>query len=270
MLIEGTQKLEISAFHDGQLDHHQEDLVACEVPVALVYNGISHVVMMATPKDLIYFAIGFSLAEGIIQSPRDIYGIDIETQDTGIEVRVELASRCFMQLKEKRRNLTGRTGCGVCGTEQIAQVLQPLNPLANTAQLNLHDVCKALDYLKQVEVIGRETGCTHAAVWLDLKGQLIAGFEDIGRHVALDKLLGYRAKQPVQQGVILVSSRASYEIVQKVAHCGVEILLAVSAPTSLAVDIAKRVDLSLAGFFRGNKAVIYHDSGRFKIEAAVI
>lgn len=262
-MVDTIRTCSVHKFYDATIEQPQDDTIAIEKPVALVYNGISHVVMMATPKDLDYFAIGFSLTEGIIASPREIYGIDIEQTAQGIEVQIELSSRRFAQLKDKRRNLTGRTGCGICGTEQIDEVCKVLPRLPMTAQISLANFTDSPQYLKQVQLVGEQTGCTHAAVWLDLHGQFIAGFEDIGRHVALDKLLGYRAKQAEQQGVILVSSRASYEMVQKAANCGIEILLAVSAATSMAVDMAQQCNLSLVGFFRGHKGVIYSGNERF-------
>jgi len=261
-MVEVIKSVEVNKFNDAIIACAKDDMIAIEMPVALIYNGISHVVMMATPKDLDHFAIGFSLTEGIIQSPNEIYGIDIKETPKGIEVHIELSSRRFMSLKEKRRNLTGRTGCGICGTEQIDEVYKSLPWLPQTAQILLANFNHSLKHLKQVQIVGEQTGCTHAAVWLDVKGQFIAGFEDIGRHVALDKLLGYRATKSNQQGIILVSSRASYEMVQKVANCGVEILLAVSATTSMAVDMAKQCNLTLVSFFRGEKAVIYSGKER--------
>jgi FdhD protein len=261
----GIETVKVNKFKHGQLQPLQDDTIAIEKPIALIYNGISHVVMMATPKDLDYFAIGFSLTEKIIDSVNDIYGIDIIDTKQGIEVHIELSSRRFMQLKEKRRNLTGRTGCGICGTEQIEQICQPIAPLSLNDKINLSDFQQSLDHLTQVQTVGCQTGCTHAAAWLDLSGNFIAGFEDIGRHVALDKLLGYRAKsqqQNNQKGVILVSSRASYEMVQKAARCGVEILLAVSAATSMAIEQAKQSQLTLVGFFRGAQGVIYTNHER--------
>lgn len=257
------QSIQVDKFAKQQLEHIY-DVIAVEKPVALIYNGISHVVMMTLPKDLDHFAIGFSLTEGIIESPNEIYGIDIIEIDQGVEVHIELSSRRFAQLKEKRRNLTGRTGCGICGSEQLEQVCQLLPKLPKTAQIQLVDFYQAHHYLRNVQIIGEQTGCTHAAVWLSLQGKFIAGFEDIGRHVALDKLLGYRAKQADQQGVIIVSSRASYEMVQKVAKCGIEILLAVSATTAMAVDMAKQCNLTLVSFFRGEKGVIYSQPDRIK------
>lgn len=235
----------------------EQDWLAEEVPVALVYNGISHVVMMASPKDLEWFALGFSLSEGIVQSPQEIYGIDVAPACNGIEVRIELSSRRFAGLKARRRALDGRTGCGVCGVEQLAEIGKPVPPLPFTQTFPLVSLETALAQLEQVQQVGQLTGCTHAAAWIDPQGALQGGCEDVGRHVALDKLLGLRAKQPWQQGAVLVSSRASYEMVQKSAMCGVEILFAVSAATSLAVDVAQRCNLTLVGFCRPGRATVY-------------
>lgn len=241
----------------GQLAQANQDWLAEEVPVALVYNGISHVVMMATPKDLEQFALGFSLSEGIIASPQEIYGMDVVTACNGLEVHVELSSRRFMALKEHRRAMAGRTGCGVCGVEQLDEIAKPIAPLPFTQTWPLAKLNQALSQLKNVQPIGRLTGCTHAAAWITPQGELTMGCEDVGRHVALDKLLGYRARAATGAGAVLVSSRASYEMVQKSAMCGVEILFAVSAATALAVEVAARCRLTLVGFSKPDRATIY-------------
>ncbi|EKY3199911.1 formate dehydrogenase accessory sulfurtransferase FdhD [Cronobacter turicensis] len=235
----------------------EPDWLAEEVPVALVYNGISHVVMMASPKDLEIFALGFSLSEGIVESSHEIYGMDIIHGCNGIEIQVELSSRRFMGLKERRRNLAGRTGCGVCGVEQLNDIVRPLAPLPFTQTFALANLDGALRQLASVQPVGEITGCTHAAAWLTPQGDIAGGHEDVGRHVALDKLLGRRAREAWQQGAVLVSSRASYEMVQKAATCGVEILFAVSAATTLAVEVAERCNLTLVGFSRPGRATIY-------------
>nr|WP_128175316.1 MULTISPECIES: formate dehydrogenase accessory sulfurtransferase FdhD [Erwiniaceae] len=239
------------------LQEEQADWLADEMPVALVYNGISHVVMMATPKDLEAFAIGFSLSEGIIDSPQDIFGIDVVPSCDGIEVQIELSSRRFMGLKERRRAMAGRTGCGVCGVEQLNEIGKPIAPLAFTQTFHLDNLDSALHQLKDFQPVGQLTGCTHAAAWIAPGGQLSGGYEDVGRHVALDKLLGYRSQNAWQQGAVLVSSRASYEMVQKSAICGVEILFAVSAATRLAVEVAERSNLTLVGFSKPGRATVY-------------
>lgn len=253
-LLAGVEQVLVS--RRGHLAQETADLLAQEVPVALVYNGISHVVMMASPCDLELFALGFSLSEGIIRSSADIYGMDIEPSCQGIAVNIELSSRCFAALKARRRALAGRTGCGICGTEQLAEIHRELPRLPMTQRFSLSQMDSALSALREVQLIGNLTGCTHAAVWLSSQGELLGGCEDIGRHVALDKLLGLRARKQWQQGVLLVSSRASYEMVQKAAACGVEILFAVSAATTLARETALQCGLTLVCFTRPGRAVV--------------
>ena len=251
--------VELSVHRPPHITDAIPDFLAEEVPVALVYNGISHVVMMASPKDLELFAIGFSLSEGIIEHPQDIYGMDVVQACNGLEVQIELSSRRFMGLKERRRALAGRTGCGVCGVEQLNDIGKPVSPLPFTQTFNLAHLDPALEHLNDVQPIGQLSGCAHAAAWVLPSGEIAGGHEDVGRHVALDKLLGRRARESEvwQQGAALVSSRASYEMVQKSAMCGVEILFAVSAATTLAVEVAERCNLTLVGFCKPGRATIY-------------
>lgn len=250
------------------ITHGIPDFLAEEVPVALVYNGISHVVMMASPKDLELFAIGFSLSEGIIEHPQDIFGMDVVQVCNGLEVQIELSSRRFMGLKERRRALAGRTGCGVCGVEQLNDIGKPIVPLPFTQTFNLKHLDHALEHLNDVQPIGQLSGCTHAAAWVLPSGNIAGGHEDVGRHVALDKLLGRRAGESETwlQGAALVSSRASYEMVQKAAMCGVEILFAVSAATTLAVEVAQRCNLTLVGFCKPGRVTIYTHPKRLIID----
>ena len=251
--------VELSVHRPPHITDAIPDFLAEEVPVALVYNGISHVVMMASPKDLELFAIGFSLSEGIIDHPQEIYGMDVVQACNGLEVQIELSSRRFMGLKERRRALAGRTGCGVCGVEQLNDIGKPVAPLPFTQTFDLARLDHALEHLNDVQPIGQLSGCTHAAAWVLPSGDIAGGHEDVGRHVALDKLLGRRARESDvwKQGAALVSSRASYEMVQKSAMCGVEILFAVSAATTLAVEVAERCNLTLVGFCKPGRATIY-------------
>ena len=260
--------VELSVHRPPHISHATPDFLAEEVPVALVYNGISHVVMMASPKDLELFAIGFSLSEGIIAHPQEIYGMDVVQACNGLEVQIELSSRRFMGLKERRRALAGRTGCGVCGVEQLNDIGKPIVPLPFTQTFNLAHLDRALEHLNDVQPIGQLSGCTHAAAWVLPSGSLAGGHEDVGRHVALDKLLGRRARESNvwQQGAALVSSRASYEMVQKSAMCGVEILFAVSAATTLAVEVAERCNLTLVGFCKPGRATIYTHPQRLIVD----
>ncbi|QQE39725.1 formate dehydrogenase accessory sulfurtransferase FdhD [Enterobacter asburiae] len=259
--------VELSVHRPPHITHATPDFLAEEVPVALVYNGISHVVMMASPKDLELFAIGFSLSEGIIDHPQEIYGMDVVQACNGLEVQIELSSRRFMGLKERRRALAGRTGCGVCGVEQLNDIGKPVAPLPFTQTFDLARLDHALEHLNDVQPIGQLSGCTHAAAWVLPSGDIAGGHEDVGRHVALDKLLGRRARESDvwMQGAALVSSRASYEMVQKSAMCGVEILFAVSAATTLAVEVAERCNLTLVGFCKPGRATIYTHPQRLMV-----
>ncbi|WP_044170049.1 formate dehydrogenase accessory sulfurtransferase FdhD [Candidatus Pantoea carbekii] len=247
----------VSVWKRHNLNKRTVDWLAEEIPIALIYNGISHVVIMATPNDLEIFALGFSLSEGIIASPSDIFGIDVVLVCKGIEVKIELSSRCFIALKKQRRTMFGRTSCGLCGIEQLDQIDKYIKPLAFTQNFNLANVDIGLAQLRDYQLIGNITGCTHIAAWMSPEGNLLVAFEDVGRHVALDKLLGYCSKNMWYKGAVLLSSRASYEIVYKSAMCGVEILFVVSAVTCLAVDIAKRFNVSLIGFSKLGRATIY-------------
>lgn len=240
----------------------RQDTLAKEVPVALVYNDIAHTVMMCSPRDLEDFAMGFSLTEGIIDKPADIYGIDIEEVCNGMEARIELATRCFVALKDHRRTLTGRTGCGICGAEQIQQVYKNVAKLDRTLTFNICQFDTCLQQLYEAQELGKQTGSTHAAAFFSVEGKLLAIREDVGRHVALDKLLGWHAKADKPQGFIVVTSRASYEMVQKTVSCGIEMLVAISAATDLAVQMAEQYNLTLVGFARESRATIYSGKER--------
>ena len=241
----------------------KSDFVIDEVPAALVYNGISHTVMMVTPQHLEDFALGFSLAEGIVQDISDVYDIEVQPGcGRGVEVHVTVSSESFWKLKEHRRTMAGRTGCGICGTESLEGVMRPLKALPFTQRFDLKHYGAGLAGIAQTEELRSLTGGTHAAVWLRPDGTVAFGREDVGRHVALDKLLGCRARTKEFDGALFVSSRASYEMVQKAAACGVEILFAVSAPTALAVEVARRCNLTLVAFCREKRANIYTHSQR--------
>ena len=206
--------------------------------------------------------MGFSLTEGIIDKPADIYGIDIEEVCNGMEARIELATRCFVALKDHRRTLTGRTGCGICGAEQIQQVYKNVAKLDRTLTFNICQFDTCLQQLYEAQELGKQTGSTHAAAFFSVEGKLLAIREDVGRHVALDKLLGWHAKADKPQGFIVVTSRASYEMVQKTVSCGIEMLVAISAATDLAVQMAEQYNLTLVGFARESRATIYSGKER--------
>ena len=235
------------------------DNVAEEVPVALEYNGISHAVMLATPADLEDFALGFSLTEGIIESPAELYSCEAIEDCNGIRVELEISSERLFALKERRRNLTGRTGCGLCGTESLPQAVRMPSPVTSTASFTVAQLHAAFRQMESLQALQQVTGATHAAAWMDMDGQVVLVREDVGRHNALDKLIGAlnRARVDTRIGAAIVTSRASYEMTQKAASAGIGILAAVSAPTALAVRIAQAVNLTLVGFVRASSHVVY-------------
>ena len=166
-------------------------------------------------------------------------------------------------LKDQRRQLVGRTGCGLCGIEHLKQAMKPVNTVPDTQIIPLSVINQSLKFLNENQELANRTGCTHAAVWLNEHGELAAIYEDVGRHVALDKLIGAREKySQLTKGAILITSRASYEIVQKATSVGVEILFAVSAPTALAINLAEESGLTLIGFCREGRATIYTNKHR--------
>jgi FdhD protein len=234
------------------------DILAEEVPVALVYNGISHAVMLATPQDLEDFALGFSLTEGILDSGADLYGIEVIEQENGLALQLEVAAACFQRLKEKRRNLTGRTGCGLCGSESLDQALRlPINKVEQLTTITHQAIKVALANIRGFQHLQGLTGATHASAWASVEGEVLLLREDVGRHNALDKLIGAMAKKDRQQGFILTTSRASYEMVQKTVSAGCNILVAISAPTGLAIRMAQQSNLTLVGFAREQGFVVY-------------
>lgn len=235
------------------------DDLAEEVPVALEYNGIAHAVMLATPSDIEAFALGFSLSEGILAAPRELYDVEVEHGEMGITVRMHVSSRAFMALKVRRRTLSGRTGCGLCGTERLEQVRQVLPVLHPASRLSAAAVRRALASLETYQPVARLTGGTHAAAWCAPDGRLLGVFEDVGRHNALDKLIGAMslARTNLHDGFALITSRASMEMVQKAATVGMPAMVAISAPTALAVRIAEQCGMTLLAFARGDSFVAY-------------
>ncbi len=246
-------------YRDGRLAAGKAAL-AVEVPIALQYNGISHAVMLATPGDLEDFALGFSLSEGIIERATDLYGVEVAHGAEGITLALDIATGAFARLKERRRSLAGRTGCGICGTESLDQVLRPLPPLP-TPRWRLAPAALALASaaLAGAQPLQQRTGATHGAAWCTPDGGIIMAREDVGRHNALDKLIGALVGAGVARdgGFALITSRASVEMVQKSATAGIAVLAAVSGPTSLAVRTATELGVTLIGFARGVNFSVY-------------
>lgn len=236
------------------------DNLAEETAVALSYNGIAHAVMMATPIDLTDFALGFSLTEGIVQRTEEIYDLEIKPQPQGIELQLTISSQRLSVLKQHRRNLAGRTGCGLCGAESLQQAMRPIARLPNRPAIADQAFQQAVSQLDKLQPLQVQTGACHGAAWCDDKGYIHWVREDVGRHNALDKLIGALRHNDVDtgHGFILISSRASYEMVQKAAAAGIGTLAAVSAPTALALDYARQANLQLVGFARPHRHVTYN------------
>lgn len=245
--------------HDAPEWAQRQDLLAEETPIALQYNGISHATLLASPADLEDFALGFSLTEGIVARPDQIRNIEIHPQPAGIVIELDIASACVFRLKERRRAMAGRTGCGLCGVETLPEVLRPVPAVIRGDTISVAAVLAAMRGMRAAQVLHDRTGATHAAAWMDTAGSLGLVREDVGRHNALDKLLGALARSGTDfsHGAVLVSSRASFEMVQKTAAMGAGVLAAVSAPTALAVRLAREMNISLIGFARGEDASIY-------------
>jgi len=256
--VAGARATAVSGLRGGAV-FETTDWVAEEVPVALVYNGVSHAVMLASPADLEDFAVGFSCSEGIVDSPAQIYDIEVQQGERGISLALDLASACFARLKDRRRSLAGRTGCGLCGTDSLAQAVCTPRPLTSSAQFEAAAVSAALARMRERQLLLGVTGASHAAAWCTAAGEIALLREDVGRHNALDKLLGAvaRAGLAASEGFIAVTSRASYEMVQKTASAGVSLLAAVSGVTGLAIDTAQGCGVTLLGFARGQDLSVY-------------
>ena len=242
------------------------DLIAVEVPVALEYNGISHVVMLASPANLENFALGFSLSEGIIQQASELYACEVEATAAGWLVHLEIAAERFMLLKERRRNLAGRTGCGLCGTESLEQVTRCKTVVSHRHHFTEAAILNGMHAMQNLQPMQKQSGATHAAAWMTAQGQIECVREDVGRHNALDKLIGVMAeqKQDFTAGVLLITSRASYEMVQKAAIMNVGVIAAISAPTSFAVELAEQTEVTLMGFMRDQSYVVYTHADRVR------
>ncbi len=223
-----------------------------ETPVAFTYDGSTHAVMMATPDALEDFAVGFTLTEGIVGSIDEIEALEIIEEDAGIELRMRLAGPPSSALAARRRFLAGPVGCGLCGIESLAEVMRPLPEVAGGPSVSPSAIFEALAAIREGQAIHGETRAVHAAAFWRQDGGLIAVREDVGRHNALDKLAGALARQSLRpdDGLVLVTSRLSVELVQKAAMIGAPVLVAVSAPTALAIRTADAAGITIVAVAR--------------------
>ena len=249
----------------------EPDWLAEEVAVALVFNGVTHTVMMASPLDLEDFALGFGLSEGLLASPEELRDVEVRISEApraaGIELHLSVSPACEWRLKERKRTLAGRTGCGLCGADSLEQVHRTL-PRVASREVTPAVLARAMAQLQARQPLQQRTGATHAAAFCNAHGEALIVREDVGRHNALDKVIGalVRAGLNAQEGLLCLTSRASVEMAMKAVSAGVPILAAVSAPTALACDWAEAHNLALAGFVRGERLVAYTFAERFNLE----
>jgi FdhD protein len=245
---------------DGDITH-EDDFIAEEVPVAMLYNGATFAVMMATPHDLDDFALGFSLTERLVNEASQLLQVESHALIEGIELAMRVTDNApgAHLGKERERLLPGRSGCGICGTRELENAVRHDGSVGDGPVISRGALERALRELKQRQPINLATGAVHAAAWADTQGNILHVREDVGRHNALDKLIGAisRAGLDVDNGFAVVTSRASYEMVTKTASAGIAVLAAISAPTALAVELARSAGITLIGFARPGSHNVY-------------
>jgi FdhD protein len=242
------------------------DSVAAEVPVALSYNSIPHVVMMATPRDLEDMGVGFTVSESLVADYSELRDVVLDTSSGAFELRLSVVGSRLGEMLQRRRNLTGRTGCGVCGAETIEDAIRRPSPVAAGGETSRERLVAALRRMRELQPLGALAGSLHAAAWVSWEGEVQLVREDVGRHNALDKLIGAKLRrgESLADGYVMVTSRASYEMVQKAATLGIRMLVAVSAPTALGVELAQDCGLTLVGFARDEQQVVYSHPQRLR------
>lgn len=249
---------------ENGVPRESDEQVAEEVPVALVYNGVPHVVMMCTPADLEDFALGFSLTEELIRTAADLKATKVVTYGQGIELQLTVDPACEAEIASRTRKLTGRTGCGICGSDSIAAVVKQLHVVKPGTPIAAGAIQRAMGELAGRQELNRAAGAVHAAAWATAAGEVTHVREDVGRHNALDKLIGALARDGVEpgSGFVAVTSRASFEMVQKTTVLGAGLLAAVSGPTGMAVRVAEQAGLTLVGFARPGRQTVYTHPAR--------
>jgi FdhD protein len=248
-------------------DSTAERAVPEETPVALSFAGTTHAVMMASPADLEDFALGFSLTEGIVARPDEIDSLAIEDHGAGIDIQITLRDAANKRFEARRRRLAGPVGCGLCGIESIEEALRSVTPVSDSAlALDAADIARAVKLLSKVQPMHGETGAVHAAGFYVPGRGMVAAREDVGRHNALDKLVGALAKAGIDgaSGAVVVTSRVSVEMVQKTAALGASAILAVSAPTALAIRTAEEAGMTLVALVRGEEYDVFTHPARIR------
>lgn len=245
--------------YEGDVAVEGREEVAAETAVALVYNGTPHAVMMASPRDLEEFGVGFTVTENIVAHRDEIRKVRVRGLTEGMELDIEIDPARHRTLDRRRRALTGRVGCGLCGQESLQQAVRKPAPVPSRVIISHTSVQTAIEELPKWQALNRVTGALHAAAWVSLDGEVLAVREDVGRHNAFDKLVGclLNDRTDFSRGFALITSRASHEMVQKAASVGIEALIAVSAPTTLAVRLAETANVTLIAFARAKRYTVY-------------
>lgn len=242
----------------------EQAAVAEEVPAAFIYNGTPHAVMMCSPIDFEDLAYGFTLTEEVVRSAAEIIGVEIVKHSRGVELRIGIPNDAVAKLADRTRAMAGRTGCGLCGVEAIDDVIRPLRRVESDLRIAQSALWLAGASLNEQQHLNRETHAVHAAAWATPDGVLRVVREDVGRHNALDKVIGALARSSTDPstGFAIVTSRASFELVQKSAVASICVLAAVSRPTGLAIRVAEQSNVTLAALLRGSSVNLYAHSDR--------
>lgn len=252
----GAQRLAAATAHPPrQASQPIDEAVIDEAPIALRYNGAAYAVMLATPTDLADFALGFSLTEGVIADATELRGIDIERRADGVVIEMAIPQARFEQIDERRRAFGGYSGCGLCGSESLQAAMRPTPVVTDSQRVDVAAVQAALRALPARQPLNALTGGVHAAAYVSADSLLVR--EDVGRHNALDKLIGALPRSPRPAGFLLMSSRASYEIVHKAACANIGLVVAISAPTALAIRTAEAAGITLLAFARDEGMNLY-------------
>jgi FdhD protein len=248
-----------TSFASGRAAEERSWKIAEEVPVALVYNQRPYMVGMATPADLDEFGLGFSLSEGVIENAAEMRRAEVTENAQGAAVAMRIPPARMTILKDRKRAMESRSSCGICGIEAIEEAIRPPRPVTIGFEFRPEAVAAGFAALKDHQPINRLAHSLHAAAWCSPAGEIILAREDVGRHNALDKMIGACARQGVDfsTGFALLSSRCSFELVQKAAYVGIPVLANVSAPTSLALDLAQRAGMILACRGRGDEVMVF-------------